>query len=79
MKHEAFRLHGPAVPDVPLVLDSPHSGCRFPSGPTSSRWSPSTTEAASPILSVIGIALWAAGIVTAMTGGLPAEARERCR
>jgi N-formylglutamate amidohydrolase len=31
MKHEAFRLHGPAVPDVPLVLDSPHSGCRFPS------------------------------------------------
>jgi N-formylglutamate amidohydrolase len=31
MKHEAFRLHGPAVPDVPLVLDSPHSGFRFPS------------------------------------------------
>jgi N-formylglutamate amidohydrolase len=31
MKHEAFRLHGPAVPVVPLVLDSPHSGCRFPS------------------------------------------------
>lgn len=31
MKHEAFRLHGPAVPVVPLVLDSPHSGLRFPS------------------------------------------------
>ena len=31
MKHEAFRLHGPAVPTVPLVLDSPHSGLRFPS------------------------------------------------
>ena len=31
MKHEAFRLHGPAVPVVPLVLDSPHSGFRFPS------------------------------------------------
>jgi N-formylglutamate deformylase len=31
MKHQAFRLHGPAVPVVPLVLDSPHSGCRFPS------------------------------------------------
>jgi N-formylglutamate amidohydrolase len=31
MKHEAFRLHGPAVPAVPLVLDSPHSGFRFPS------------------------------------------------
>lgn len=31
MKHDAFRLHGPAVPDVPLVLDSPHSGVRFPS------------------------------------------------
>jgi len=31
MKHEAFRLHGPSVPDVPLVLDSPHSGFRFPS------------------------------------------------
>lgn len=30
MKHEAFRLHGPAVPAVPLVLDSPHSGLRFP-------------------------------------------------
>ena len=30
MKHEAFRLHGPAVPVVPLVLDSPHSGFRFP-------------------------------------------------
>jgi N-formylglutamate amidohydrolase len=31
MKHAAFRLHGPAVPVVPLVLDSPHSGFRFPS------------------------------------------------
>jgi len=31
MKHEAFRLHGPAEPTVPLVLDSPHSGFRFPS------------------------------------------------
>ncbi len=31
MNHEAFRLHGPAVPAVPLVLDSPHSGLRFPS------------------------------------------------
>jgi N-formylglutamate amidohydrolase len=31
MKHDAFRLHGPAVPAVPLVLDSPHSGLRFPS------------------------------------------------
>jgi N-formylglutamate amidohydrolase len=31
MKHEAFRLHGPAVPTVPLVLDSPHSGLRLPS------------------------------------------------
>jgi len=31
MKHEAFRLHGPSVPAVPLVLDSPHSGVRFPS------------------------------------------------
>lgn len=30
MTHEAFRLHGPAVPAVPLVLDSPHSGLRFP-------------------------------------------------
>jgi N-formylglutamate amidohydrolase len=30
MKHDAFRLHGPAVPAVPLVLDSPHSGFRFP-------------------------------------------------
>ena len=30
MKHEAFRLHGPAMPVVPLVLDSPHSGFRFP-------------------------------------------------
>ena len=30
MNHEAFRLHGPAVPAVPLVLDSPHSGLRFP-------------------------------------------------
>ena len=31
MKHASFRLHGPAVPAVPLVLDSPHSGLRFPS------------------------------------------------
>ena len=31
MNHAAFRLHGPAVPAVPLVLDSPHSGLRFPS------------------------------------------------
>ena len=31
MNHESFRLHGPAVPAVPLVLDSPHSGVRFPS------------------------------------------------
>ena len=31
MKHEAFRLHGPAAPTVPLVLDSPHSGFHFPS------------------------------------------------
>ena len=31
MRHEAFRLHGPTVPAVPLVLDSPHSGLRFPS------------------------------------------------
>ncbi len=31
MNHEAFRLHGPAVPAEPLVLDSPHSGFRFPS------------------------------------------------
>ena len=31
MKPQAFRLHGPAVPVVPLVLDSPHSGFRFPS------------------------------------------------
>ena len=31
MNHEAFRLYGPAVPTVPLVLDSPHSGLRFPS------------------------------------------------
>jgi len=30
MKHAAFRLHGPAAPAVPLVLDSPHSGLRFP-------------------------------------------------
>ena len=30
MNHEAFRLHGPAVPAAPLVLDSPHSGFRFP-------------------------------------------------
>ncbi|MGZ8254927.1 MAG: N-formylglutamate amidohydrolase [Burkholderiaceae bacterium] len=30
MNHESFRLHGPAVPTVPLVLDSPHSGLRFP-------------------------------------------------
>ena len=31
MTHDAFRLHGPTVPAVPLVLDSPHSGFRFPS------------------------------------------------
>jgi len=31
MKHAAFRLHGPTAPTVPLVLDSPHSGLRFPS------------------------------------------------
>jgi N-formylglutamate amidohydrolase len=31
MKHASFRLHGPDVPAVPLVLDSPHSGLRFPS------------------------------------------------
>lgn len=31
MKHDAFRLHGPTVPEVPLILDSPHSGFRFPS------------------------------------------------
>jgi N-formylglutamate deformylase len=30
MKHEAFRLHGPDRPDFPLILDSPHSGVRFP-------------------------------------------------
>lgn len=30
MNHDAFRLHGPAEPAVPLVLDSPHSGFRFP-------------------------------------------------
>jgi N-formylglutamate deformylase len=30
MNHDAFRLHGPTVPAVPLVLDSPHSGLRFP-------------------------------------------------
>ena len=30
MKHAAFRLHGPAAPAVPLILDSPHSGLRFP-------------------------------------------------
>jgi len=30
MKHAAFRLHGPTAPTVPLVLDSPHSGLRFP-------------------------------------------------
>jgi N-formylglutamate amidohydrolase len=31
MTHPAFRLHGPSVPAVPLILDSPHSGTRFPS------------------------------------------------
>jgi N-formylglutamate amidohydrolase len=31
MSHPAFRLHGPASPAVPLILDSPHSGLRFPS------------------------------------------------
>jgi N-formylglutamate amidohydrolase len=31
MNDDSFRLHGPARPDVPLILDSPHSGCRFPS------------------------------------------------
>ena len=31
MNHDAFRLHGPPDPAVPLVLDSPHSGFRFPS------------------------------------------------
>jgi N-formylglutamate amidohydrolase len=30
MNTDAFRLHGPAVPAMPLVLDSPHSGVRFP-------------------------------------------------
>jgi len=30
MKHAAFRLHGPAAPAAPLILDSPHSGLRFP-------------------------------------------------
>jgi N-formylglutamate amidohydrolase len=30
MTSDAYRLHGPAVPAVPLVLDSPHSGFRFP-------------------------------------------------
>lgn len=26
----AFTVHGPAVPNLPLVLDSPHSGTQFP-------------------------------------------------
>jgi N-formylglutamate deformylase len=30
MSHHAFRLHGPTVPAQPLILDSPHSGVRFP-------------------------------------------------
>ncbi len=30
MNPDAFRLHGPRVADVALVLDSPHSGVRFP-------------------------------------------------
>jgi N-formylglutamate amidohydrolase len=31
MNNDAFQLHGPAVPAHPLILDSPHSGVRFPS------------------------------------------------
>jgi N-formylglutamate deformylase len=31
MNHPPFRLHGPAAPAFPLVLDSPHSGFNFPS------------------------------------------------
>jgi N-formylglutamate deformylase len=30
MNDMTFRLHGPAEPHVPLVLDSPHSGFQFP-------------------------------------------------
>ena len=30
MNDVTFRLHGPAEPRVPLVLDSPHSGFEFP-------------------------------------------------
>ena len=30
MNDVTFRLHGPAEPRVPLVLDSPHSGFQFP-------------------------------------------------
>ena len=30
MNDDSLRLHGPRRPDVPLILDSPHSGCRFP-------------------------------------------------
>jgi N-formylglutamate amidohydrolase len=30
MTNDAFSLHGPAVPAHPLVLDTPHSGTRFP-------------------------------------------------
>jgi N-formylglutamate deformylase len=30
MNDMTFRLHGPAEPRVPLVLDSPHSGFQFP-------------------------------------------------
>jgi N-formylglutamate deformylase len=31
MTHSTFRVHGPSVPADPLILDSPHSGTRFPS------------------------------------------------
>ena len=27
---DVLRLHGPSVPECPLVLDSPHSGFRMP-------------------------------------------------
>ncbi len=30
MSHEVLIVHGPAQPQQPLVLDSPHSGCRMP-------------------------------------------------
>src|SRR5487761_2190426 len=30
MNVKPFLLHGPAVPELPLVLDSPHSGRQFP-------------------------------------------------